>query len=296
MTRALSAPELRHAFPGLTTEGGGFAMLALDQRESLREMFSAAWNRPIDDGTLIDFKEAGVRILSPYASAVLLDRESGLPHGRPAALSEGTGLILAADVLHMVPGDGVVDTALDRSITPEYVREVRADALKLLVIWRPGSGADQRAALVQEFIELAEASGVPSLVEGIVRPETSWATAEERDDAIIAAAEELTAPRPDIYKAQVPGYRQGDVSRVLAQSRRLSEVTDIPWVVLSNGVAKEDFADAVREACRGGASGFLAGRAIWADVVGSPQPEEALSSVSTLRLERLSALVAGELA
>ncbi len=74
----------------------------------------------------------------------------------------------------------------------------------------------------------------------------------------------------------------------------LGEALTGPWVVLSQGVDRDDFAGAVRAACRGGASGFLAGRALWSDVVGRPDVPAALAEVSVPRLERLVELVDAE--
>jgi sulfofructosephosphate aldolase len=64
-----------------------------------------------------------------------------------------------------------------------------------------------------------------------------------------------------------------------------------PWVVLSQGVDRDDFLRAVTMACRAGASGFLAGRALWSDLVGTPDLAAGLRSVARPRLERLCAVV-----
>ena len=60
--------------------------------------------------------------------------------------------------------------------------------------------------------------------------------------------------------------------------------------MLSAGVALEDFPRGVEAACRGGASGFLAGRAIWRDAL-VEDPEPALRERSVPRLRDLAALV-----
>ncbi|MBA3852506.1 MAG: hypothetical protein H0X59_09110, partial [Chloroflexi bacterium] len=64
-----------------------------------------------------------------------------------------------------------------------------------------------------------------------------------------------------------------------------------PWVVLSAGVPLERFEAAVEAACRGGASGFLAGRAIWSDAIALDGLEARLETVSAPRLARLGQLV-----
>ncbi len=278
----------------LELDGGGFAMLALDQRESLRRMFPLVHGREVDDETLRSFKEAAIATLSPLASAVLLDRPYAVTHRRPPELASDTALILAADVLEQPAGEPVLTTSLDPLVTAEFVASVGAAALKFLVIWRNDGQEAQREALVGSFLEVAEEADVASLVEGIVRPVVGddWANHAERHEAILRAAAELSSYGGTIYKAEVPGYIPGDLSLVHEQAERLSELVAGPWVVLSNGVAQADFAEAVRESVRGGASGFLAGRAIWADTVGESDPVRALEERSTERLRALTLIVA----
>jgi tagatose-1,6-bisphosphate aldolase len=50
--------------------------------------------------------------------------------------------------------------------------------------------------------------------------------------------------------------------------RRLAEVLDRPWAVLSAGVPFDQFTDIIRIAAdEGGASCFIAGRSVWREVV-----------------------------
>jgi sulfofructosephosphate aldolase len=138
----------------------------------------------------------------------------------------------------------------------------------------------------KRFITLARQTGRVTLLEGIAQPPEGdrFASPAAHGAAVIAAAEELTAYQPTVYKAQVPGCLPGRLELAEEFSRRLTERIAQPWVVLSNGVQAEDFAGAVRRAVAGGASGFLAGRAIWADAARSGDPAEALGSVSVPRL------------
>lgn len=53
----------------------------------------------------------------------------------------------------------------------------------------------------------------------------------------------------------------------------------MPWVILSSGVDADIFGRAVSIAMKGGASGFLAGRAVWASVVGAQDPQTMLRDV-----------------
>jgi sulfofructosephosphate aldolase len=61
--------------------------------------------------------------------------------------------------------------------------------------------------------------------------------------------------------------------------------------VLSNGVAAQDFAQGVKLCCENGASGFLAGRAIWADSAAKADPREELKRESVPRMQNLVSIV-----
>lgn len=278
----------------LQTPSGGYAMLALDQRESLRGMFARTPEGAyVDDDALRRFKAVGVDVLSPHASAVLLDRPFALRYGRPDTLATGCALIAAADLIVQEPGHDMTAVGFDEQVTAQLLADVGAVAVKVLVLWHRDSGEAERSELVTRTLDLAAAAGAASLVEGIVRPApgSRWASPAERHRAILDCARELATFHPDIYKAEVPGYLQGDLSRVAEQSARLSEIVGGDWVILSNGVERDAFPDALTEALKGGAQGFLAGRAVWADTVKDPDAATALRSRSVGRLHRLLEIV-----
>jgi sulfofructosephosphate aldolase len=79
---------------------------------------------------------------------------------------------------------------------------------------------------------------------------------------------------------------------VIAESaRRVTEVLGCPWVVLSNGTPPERFADAAVAASRGGASGFLAGRAIWLRSLSAPDRTHDLETSAAEGLRELATRV-----
>ncbi len=277
----------------LARSSGTFAMVAMDQRESLRAMFAEQVSGDVPLEARVAFKVAVARLLSPHASAMLLDAEEGLgPILEAGALDPRCGLIIAADALVQPVGGAVDDTDLDEAVDLTAAAERGAVAAKLLVIWKEDRSADARADLVGRFLERARAAGLPGIVEGVVRPPTGVDDADwtEREDALFEATAELGALRPDLYKAQVPLSGRGEPGEMVQRSRRMTDALPCPWVVLSAGVALEDFATGVEAACRGGASGFLAGRAIWRDAIG-PDPEPALLERSVPRLRRLGEIV-----
>jgi sulfofructosephosphate aldolase len=106
------------------------------------------------------------------------------------------------------------------------------------------------------------------------------------DHQILAAARELGATRPSLYKAQAP--RKGDV---VARCREITDALPVPWVVLSQGVPRDEFPQAVEDACKGGARGFLAGRALWTNTLAADDPTELLRTQSVPRLQQLTEIV-----
>ena len=110
---------------------------------------------------------------------------------------------------------------------------------------------------------------------------------ETDDAAILATCSELGGLGMDVYKAEVPMHGQGDPAEIERRCRQMTEVLPCPWVVLSQGVSIDDFPAAVAAACRGGASGFLAGRAVWSDTLSAPNHRTAIEAVSVPRLQRL---------
>ncbi len=251
----------------LARENGTYAMVAMDQRESLRTMFR---ERGFDDSDkrVRMFKTAVARELAPHASGFLIEPQF-LEAVRPLV---PRGLILAVDLLDQERGGIVEDTRLDE------VGEVPAGAvaLKLLVIWRDDDRRAERIEMCERFVGLAARHGVMSVLEPVVR----------EDRQIVEAARELGATRPSLYKCQAP--RDGDV---VARCHEITDVLPVPWVVLSQGVPPDEFPLAVENACMGGASGFLAGRALWTNTLDADDPTELLRTESVARLERLIEIV-----
>jgi sulfofructosephosphate aldolase len=273
-------------------KNGSFTMLALDQRGSLRTIIANGGdeNRIADD-RLIEFKAAAAEILSPLASAVLLD--SGLGRKAMKLVTPGVPLILSADKFDQRPGGPVERSVVDPSVTPALIEECGAVAIKLLVIWKQGVEKDFRRGVVSAFIDLARKTGRIALVEGIVRTRDGerFADTKSHGAAVVEAAIELCETGADVYKAEVPGYLPGQFDRIEDFARQLTSAISQPWVVLSNGVAAQDFAQGVKISCENGASGFLAGRAIWAESASKASPRDDLRRESMPRMQNLVSIV-----
>lgn len=275
----------------LARPSGGFAMVAIDQREALRAMLAEHSRQPIADETLTRFKVEAARALSPHASAVLIDRQFGFDTVvAEGAIAPGCGLIAAAD--HFIPGPDeiVAESEIDRSVAPEQIRKTGAVALKLLIIWRPDESPSSRLALAGEFIDLCRAAGLISILEPVSRPPRDG-RAWDWDAGLLDAARELGSVGADLYKAEVPLHAVGDDIGIRRRCEKLTSLIASPWVVLSSGVSPAHFPRAVALACRSGASGFLAGRAVWRAVIGHPDSRRALQTLAVPTLRRLADVV-----
>ncbi|EDG6426164.1 sulfofructosephosphate aldolase [Salmonella enterica subsp. enterica serovar Schwarzengrund] len=276
----------------ITRASGGFDMLAVDQREAMRLMFAAAGAKtPVADSVLTDFKVNAAKILSPYASAVLLDQQFCYRQAvEQNAVAKSCAMIVAAD--DFIPGNGIpVDNVvIDKKINAQAVKRDGAKALKLLVLWRSDEDAQQRLDMVKEFNELCHSNGLLSIIEPVVRP-PRCGDKFDREQAIIDAAKELGDSGADLYKVEMPLYGKGARSDLLTASQRLNGHINMPWVILSSGVDEKLFPRAVRVAMEAGASGFLAGRAVWSSVIGLPDTELMLRDVSAPKLQRLGEIV-----
>jgi tagatose 1,6-diphosphate aldolase len=86
----------KRGLQAVADERGVIAALAIDQRSAPRKLFGNAMGIEADkvpSEKLVQFKEAVSRILTPHASAILLDPEYGLTAARERAKS--AGLLLA---------------------------------------------------------------------------------------------------------------------------------------------------------------------------------------------------------
>ena len=96
----------------------------------------------------------------------------------------------------------------------------------------------------------------------------------------------------DILKAEFPAdlrYEQ-DEHTLLGYCRALDEASAVPWILLSAGVGFDDFLREVRIASQAGASGFLAGRALWQEAVELPSRKQRAEFFGTVVIERLAKL------
>ncbi|HEX8520537.1 MAG TPA: hypothetical protein VF667_13165 [Pseudonocardia sp.] len=276
---------------------GTFAVVALDQRNTLRRMYAAAGQPGVPDDELVAFK-ADVLGALDNASGVLVDPDLGVP-ARARAGATRSGLLVAAEPAVRATHGGEPRVTRDPGQDARWVRGLGGHALKFLVqirVDRPRGSEPDAPDLAAEGLDVARAvvadcraAGLPCVIENLTYPlpgEQPGPAA--RADAVIEAAVALDELGPDLLKLEYPGSPEA--------CRRLAGAIRTPWAVLSAGVGFDEFADVLRVSCdEGGASGFIAGRAVWKDAVGldAPQRRRFLADEGRRRLDACVAAIAG---
>src|SRR6202050_3595805 len=134
---ALSAGKLKH-LKALSNKKGIIAAAAMDQRGSLQKAIGAGKGVSTDQVTpemMSEFKVAVSKVLTPHASAILLDPEYGIPAAK--ARSSNAGLLLAYEE------SGYDNTKQGRlpdllpHVSAKRIADWGADAVKILLYYTP---------------------------------------------------------------------------------------------------------------------------------------------------------------
>lgn len=266
-----TAPTQGTTLADIASPDGTFAVVAMDQRNTLKRMYAAVGVDDPADDELRAIKADVVTALAPAASAFLLDPTYGVPALDSLDVARDFGVLVAAEPEKRPKLGDEPRAARDPQQDARWVRDQGGTAVKFLVQLR----ADRVAApgepdLAAEVLDVVRAvvadcrdAGVPSVVENLIYPLPGEAelSPERRADAIIEAAVALDELGCDLLKLEYPGSPEA--------CRRLADSIRSPWAVLSAGVDASVFTDVLKVSCdEGGASGFIAGRAVWKDAVG----------------------------
>ncbi len=299
---------------------GVIAALAIDQRSALRSLFAKTMGvepQAIPREALEQFKEAVSRILTPHASAILLDPEYGLPAARQRA--KNAGLLLAYEQTgydKSVPGR--LPRLLDGYSVNRLVAE-GADCVKVLLYYSPFSSPqinDRKHSWVQRIGAECTSSDVPFFLELVSYDdgldEKSIEFARIKPEVVARSMEEFSKPEyaVDVIKVGVPvnmafveDARSSPASAVytrkqaIARFVRAASSARRPFIYLSEGVSNELFNDALELAAEAGTnfSGVLCGRATWKDGVpifatkGVRALEDWLSNQGTKNIQAVNA-------
>jgi len=285
----------RKTLADIASADGVFAIIAMDQRNTLRRMFKAV-DIEASEEDLRTVKADVARALTPVASGMLLDPTYGVPAVTEAqALAPSCGLLVAAEPSSRDSYNGEPRTRRDPELNAGWVAAQGGDAVKFLVQLRTDRSvatagepdlAGEVLDVCQEIVTDCTSAGLPSVIENLVYELPGEQLAgKAREDAIIDAATALDQLDIDLLKLEYPGSPDG--------CRRLADVLHRPWAVLSAGVPFAQFSAVIKIAFdEGGASGFIAGRSIWREALplGGVERQHFLDTVARPRLDDLVAV------
>ena len=291
MTPSLT-PGKQRGLQAVADSRGVIAALAIDQRSALQTLFARAMGVAAADvpgENLSQFKEAVSSILTPHASAILLDPEYGLPAA--AKRAKNAGLLLAYEQTgydKKVPGR--LPRLLDQWSVQRLV-DAGANAIKLLLYYSSSSPAEINAfkyAFVEKVGAECATADAPFFLELVSYAESmdekSIEFARIKHEVVAAGMSEFSKQRyrVDVLKVGMPvnlSFVEGSPSpdgailhsREQAKQYFLSAAAraSIPFIYLSEGVSNDAFRFGLELAAeaRVGFSGVLCGRATWKDGV-----------------------------
>src|SRR5438105_5714275 len=273
----------------LSNAAGVIAAAAMDQRGSLQKAIAAAKGidqKNVTDEMMSEFKIAVTKILTPHASAILLDPEYGLPATK--ARSSNAGLLLAYEL------SGYDNTQPGRlpdllpHVSVKRIRDWGADAVKILIYYTPFEDAkinDIKHAFIERIGAECETNEIPFFLEFVGYDpaggdEKGPEYAASKREIGTKSMQEFSTPQylARVLKVEVPvnaEYVEGSAvfkgqkvytrAEALQHFRNAAAVAAKPFIYLSAGVGNAQFVESLNMASESGAdfSGVLSGRATW---------------------------------
>ena len=260
----------RRAFQKLCDEQGHMLVLAIDQRNAMRNLLVDEKEEigNISNQALAGVKADLVRHIGNHSPAVLLDPEIALPQiVDNNILSRNTGLVVSLDASGWKEESnaGLRQSQVIAGMTPRKVRQLGGDAAKMLVYMRPDIEGEKGYSvdLINELIPMYHDEDVLLVIEILVYrlPDETLEEYEKKKPALVRDAALIAGScGAKVLKIQFPG--------TVSACKEISQgLLDIPWAVLSAGVDHEMFLSQLNDAMQNGANGAIAGRAIWKDCV-----------------------------
>jgi tagatose 1,6-diphosphate aldolase len=321
---SLSQGKLKY-LKALSNKDGIIAAAAMDQRGSLAKSIASAKGvdaKSVTPEMMSEFKTAVVRVLTPHASAILLDPEYGLDAAK--ARASNAGLLLAYEE------SGYDNTKPGRlpdllpHVSVKRIVDWGADAVKILLYYSPFDDPkvnDIKHAFIERIGAECEFNQIPFFLEFVGYDpkggdEKGLEFAKIKPQVVMGAMEEFSKPQyyVDILKVEVPinaefvegssvykGKAAYTHSEALDYFRKAAAVAAKPFIYLSAGVSNAQFVESLNMATEAGTdySGVLCGRATWKDGMGIYATkgvkalEDWLSTQGVKNIEAVNAALSG---
>ena len=271
----------------VSNERGVIAAAAMDQRGSLQKSLAKEKGGEVTDAMMEEFKTLVSEVLTPYATAILLDPEWGLPASKRRA--KNAGLLLAYEKTgYDKTGPGRLGDLLDHW-SARRLKEAGADCVKILLYYTPDDPKDvndRKHAWVERIGDECRANDIPFFLEFVGyqegADEKGLDYAKKKPHIVTESMREFSKDRygVDVLKVEVPvnmafvaGSKacKGESAYTRDQAkehfRRAAAAAKKPFIYLSAGVNNDVFAETLELAAESGVefSGVLCGRATWKD-------------------------------
>jgi len=299
----LSTGKLR-GLQQIADDNGFLTICAIDHRGALQQAMNDKNPDAVTYQDMVDFKLDLCRAVAPFVSAILLDPVYGAAQAIAAGILPGhIGLLVSLEKTGYSGGKTARITELLPGWSVEKVKRMGASAVKLLVYFRPDLKeiASRQLDLIAKVADQCIKEDIPLLVEPVSYPVeevgvSSPKFADMKPELVIETARQITSVPIDVLKAEFPADMdfEQDEKKLLHLCQELDQASRLPWVLLSAGADFETFKKQVEIACKAGASGFLAGRALWQEGVQIRSREERMNffkSTAAPRLKELAEMV-----
>src|SRR5262245_4714723 len=271
----------------VSDDRGVIAAAAMDQRGSLKKALAKERGADVGDRGLEEFKSLVTEVLTPHASAILLDPEWGIPASKRRA--KNSGLLMAYEKTGYdaaTPGR-LPDLLNDWSV--RRLKEAGADCIKILLYYTPTdpkSINEQKHAWVERIGDECSANDIPFFLELIGYEEgvdeKGIEFARKKPQIVAESMAEFSKPRygVDVLKVEVPvnmkfvegaSVCKGPAAYTRDEAKKhflkAATATNKPFIYLSAGGSNDEFTETLALCAESGVkySGVLCGRATWKD-------------------------------
>jgi len=271
----------------VSNDKGVIAAAAMDQRGSLLKSLGKEKGGEVSPRMMEEFKSLVSEVLTPHASAILLDPEWGLLAAKRRA--KNAGLLLAYEKTgYDKTGPGRLPDLLGEW-SVRRLKQAGADCVKVLLYYTPDDPKDineQKHAWVERIGDECRANDIPFFLEFVGYEEGADAEglmfAKKKPRIVTSSIREFTKERygVDVLKVEVPvnmkfvegvksfaGQKAYSKQDAMAFFRQAAAAATKPFIYLSAGVSNAEFADALELAGEAHVkfNGVLCGRATWKD-------------------------------
>ena len=271
----------------VSNQNGVIAAAAMDQRGSLQKSLAKEKGSAVTDAMMEEFKILVTEVLTPHASAILLDPEWGLPASKRRA--KNAGLLLAYEKTgYDKTGPGRLPDLLDHW-SARRLKEAGADCVKILLYYTPDDPKDvndRKHAWVERIGDECRANDIPFFLEFVGyeegADEKGVEYAKKKPHIVTESMREFSKDRygVDVLKVEVPvnmkcvegtksfaGEKAYTKKEAIDFFHSAANVATKPFIYLSAGVSNSEFSETLELAGESGVkfNGVLCGRATWKD-------------------------------